>query len=340
MDQRRISRRAFGMAAALGAASLVAPAARAQPRPDKTQVTIGVDDKAAMAYLPLTIAEQLGFFKAEGLEVEVLEVAPGGRATDVTCGSFERALALHARGAPMQAFVLQGRAPAVALGFSAKAWPPLHGAADLRGRRIGVPALGGAGHLVASAALMRAGVHPNDVTFVPVGGAPLAPQALRVGQVDAVCVPEPSMTMLEQRAEVRILNDTRTLKGTQALFGGSMPSACLFAPQEFVQKHPGTCQALTHAMVHALKWLQTAGPRDILGTVPEPYLMGDRALYLAAFERLRESISPDGLIADEGARTALRALAAFDPAVRIGRVIVARTYTNEFTRRAKEKFNA
>jgi len=38
-------------------------------------------------------------------------------------------------------------------------------------------------------------------------------------------------------------------------------------------------------MVHALKWLQTAGPSDLIKTVPENHFQGDRALYLAAFER-------------------------------------------------------
>ena len=92
--------------------------------------------------------------------------------------------------------------------------------------------------------------------------------------------------------------------------------------------------------MHALKWLQTAGPRDIVKTVPEAYLLGDRALYLASFEKLRESISPDGILTIEGARTALRALSAFDAGVAAARIDLARTYTNAYARRAKERFRA
>jgi NitT/TauT family transport system substrate-binding protein len=72
--------------------------------------------------------------------------------------------------------------------------------------------------------------------------------------------------------------------------------------------------------------------------VPEAYLLGDRALYLASFEKLRESISPDGILSPEGARTALRALSAFDPGVAAARFDLARSYTNLFATRAKERF--
>jgi NitT/TauT family transport system substrate-binding protein len=92
--------------------------------------------------------------------------------------------------------------------------------------------------------------------------------------------------------------------------------------------------------VHGLKWLQTAGPSDIIKTVPESYLLGDRALYLASFNKVREAIALDGIIPEEGARTALKALTSFDPSIKPEKIQLARTYTNEFARRAKEKFKA
>jgi NitT/TauT family transport system substrate-binding protein len=100
----------------------------------------------------------------------------------------------------------------------------------------------------------------------------------------------------------KIISDTRTLKGTHDVFGGLMPAACLYAHVDFVQKNPNTCQALANAIVHGLKWLQTAGPSDIIKTVPETYLLGDRALYLASFNKVREAIALDGLLPEEGAQ--------------------------------------
>jgi NitT/TauT family transport system substrate-binding protein len=119
-----------------------------------------------------------------------------------------------------------------------------------------------------------------------------------------------------------------------------MPAGCLYAPTEFITKNPKTVQALTNAIVRGLKWLQTAGPSDIIKTVPESYLLGDRALYLASFAKIREAISLDGVIPEQGTVTALKALASFDPTVKADKIALNKTYTNEFALRAKEKFQA
>ncbi|MEO6017604.1 MAG: ABC transporter substrate-binding protein [Polaromonas sp.] len=344
----RISRRTFAGGSVLAAASLALPALRAQGKLEKTKIAMAVGGKAAFYYLPLTISEQLGFFKAEGLDVEISDFAGGARAlqavvggsADVCSGAFEHTINLQAKNQMFQAFVLQGRAPQIAFGVSTKNMPGYKTIADLKGKKIGVSAPGSSTNMMANLVLSRGGLKASDVSFIGVGTAAGALTALRSGQIDAMSNTDPVMTMLEQKGEVKIISDTRTLKGTIEVFGGPMPAACLYAPMEFIQKNPNTCQALANAIVHGLKWLQTAGPGDIIKTVPESYLLGDRALYLASFNKVRESISLDGLIPDDGARTALKALASFDPSIKADKIDIAKTYTNEFARRAKDRFKA
>lgn len=348
MNTPTIRRRTFTSLAALAAASVAVPSLRAQGKLEKSRVSIAVGGKAAFYYLPLTISEQLGYFKAEGLDVEISDFAGGSRAlqavvggsADVVSGAYEHTINLQSKNQMFQAFVLQGRAPQIAMGVSTRAMPGYRNVADLKGKKIGVSAPGSSTNMVANLVLSRAGLKPGDVSFVGVGTAAGALAALRSGQIDAMSNTDPVMTMLEQKGDVKIISDTRTLKGTLDVFGGPMPAGCLYAPTEFVQKNPNTCQALTNAIVHGLKWLQTAGPSDIIKTVPEGYLLGDRALYLASFNKVREAIALDGLIPDEGARTALKALASFDPAIRPDRIELGKTYTNEFSRRAKDKYKA
>ena len=74
--------------------------------------------------------------------------------------------------------------------------------------------------------------------------------------------------------------------------------------------------------------------------MPESYLLGDRGLYLASFNKVREAISLDGIMADEAPRTALKALASFDASIKADRIDLGNTYTNEFAQRAKERFKA
>ncbi|KRI00477.1 ABC transporter substrate-binding protein [Curvibacter sp. PAE-UM] len=348
MSKNLINRRVFTAGTALAAAALAAPALRAQNRPEKTKVAIAVGGKASFYYLPLTLAEQLGYFKAEGLEVEISDFAGGARAlqavvggsADVVSGAYEHTINLQNKGQMFQAFVLQGRAPQIALGISNKTLPGYKSVADLKGKKIGVTAPGSSTNMMANLVLSRAGIKAGDVSFIGVGTSAGALTALRSGQIDAICNIDPVMTMLEQKGDVRIVFDTRTLKGTREVFGGPMPAACLYAPMEFLQKNPNTAQALTNAIVHGLKWLQTAGPSDIIKTVPESYLLGDRGLYLASFDKVRESIALDGVFPEEGGKTALRALASFDATLKADKIDLAKTWTNQFAARAKARFKA
>jgi len=346
--QSLVSRRVFAGTSAAVVAALGMPALRAQPRLEKSKMALAVGAKAAFYYLPLTISEQLGFFRAEGLDIEIIDFAGRAQAlqavvggsADVGSGAFENTLHLQAKNQMFQAFVLQGRAPQIAFGVSVRTLPDYKIVADLRGKKIGVSDPGSSTHMMANLVLSRGGMKASDVSFVGVGTAAVALTAIRSGQIDAMSNTDPVMTMLEQKGDVKIISDTRTLKGTLELFGGTMPAACLYAPVDFIQKHPNTCQAMTNAIVRGLKWLQTSGPGDIIKTVPESYLLGDRALYLASFNKMRESISPDGIMAEDGPRTALRALASIDPAIRAKAIDLSKTYTNEFARRAKERFQA
>jgi NitT/TauT family transport system substrate-binding protein len=345
MSRKPLSRRHFTF---LAAAVVAAPSLRAQGKPEKSKVSIAVGGKSAFYFLPLTIAEQLGYFRAEGLDVEISDFAGsaralqavGGGSADVVSGAYENTINLQSKNQMFQSFVLQGRAPQIAVGVSRRAMPGYRAVAELRGKKIGVSAPGSSTNMVASIVLARAGLKASDVSFIGVGASTAAVAALRSGQVDAMSNTDPVMTMLEQKGEVRIISDTRTLKGTQEVFGGPMPAACLYAPLEYVQKNPNTCQALANAIVHALKWLQTAGPSDIIKTVPESYLLGDRGLYLASFNKVREAIALDGLLHEDAAKTALKALAAFETGIRPDKIELGKTYTNDFAQKAKEKFKA
>jgi len=343
VQNKTFNRRTFGAVTAGSVAAFALPSLWAQSKLEKSKVSIAVGGKAAFYYLPLTIAEQLGYFKAEGLEVEISDFAGGSRAlqavvggsADVVSGAYEHTINLQSKGQKFQAFVLQGRAPAISMGISPKAMPNYKTLADLKGKKIGISAPGSSTNMVANLILSRAGLKASDVSFIGVGTAAGALTAFRAGQIDAMCNVDPVMTMLEQKNEVRIIADTRTLKGTLDVFGGAMPAGCLYAPVEFIEKNPNTVQALTNAMVRSLKWLQTAGPSDIIKTVPESYLLGDRALYLASFNKVREAISPDGIIPEEGPRTALKALTSFDPSVKPDKIELGKTYTNEFAKKSK-----
>jgi len=332
---------------------LAAPAAVALPRlafaqgkPEKSKLTIAVGGKNLFYYLPLTIAEQLGYFKDEGLQVEIPDFAGGAKAlqalvggsADVVSGAYEHTINMQAKNQPIMSFVLQGRAPQIVLALSTRNMPGYKSIADLKGKKIGVTAPGSSTAMMASYVLAKAGLKASDVSFIGVGASSGAISAVKSGQVDAIANLDPVITMLQRDNLIKVVADTRTLKDTQSVYGGPMPAACLYTPVKFVQDNPGTTQALANAMVRALRWLQKAGPSDIVKTVPDSYLLGDRALYLAAWERVREAISPDGLMPEAGPATALRMLQTFEDSLKGKPIDLGKTYTNNFARKAAAKY--
>ena len=68
--------------------------------------------------------------------------------------------------------------------------------------------------------------------------------------------------------------------------------------------------------------------------------MPEALLAAASFDKVRESISPDGIVPAEGPKTALNAITSFDTTVKADKIDLAKLYTNDFARRAKDRFKA
>ncbi len=313
---------------------------------EKPKLTVAVGGKNLLYYLPLTIAEQLGYFKTEGLDVTIADFAGGSRAlqalvggsADIVSGAFEHTINMQFKGQFLRAFVLQGAAPQIVLGINPKTMPNFKSVADLKGKKIGVSAPGSSTNVMANFVLAKAGLKPTDVSIIGVGTGSGAVAAMRSGQIDAMSNLDPVITLLQRSGDLKIISDTRTLSESEKVFGGPMPAGCMYAAQTFIDANPNTIQALTNAMVRALKWIQQAGPTEIIKVVPESYLLGDRAVYLDAFLAAKGALSPEGLIPEKGAQTALRALASVDDKLAEAKLDLNAVYTNAFVKKAIAKY--
>jgi NitT/TauT family transport system substrate-binding protein len=328
------------------AALLAAPAfVRAQTL-EKPNATIAVGGKNLLYYLPLTIAERRGYFKAEGLELNIVDFAGGSQAlkavvggsADVVSGAFEHTVNMQHKGQFMRAFALQGRAPQIVLGINPNTMPNFKSVADLKGKKVGVSAPGSSTNVMLNFVLAKAGLKPSDVSVIGVGVAQGAVAAMRSGQIDALSNLDPVITMLQRSGDLKVVSDTRVLAEADKVFGGPMPAACLYAPQHFIDKNPATAQAMANAIVRADKWIQAAGPRDIIAAVPESFLLGDRAVYIDAFLAAKGALSPDGLFPEKGAETAWRALASIDAEMAKAKLDLGAVYTNDFVKKANAKY--
>ena len=136
----------------------------------------------------------MGYFRDEGLQVEISDFAGGAKAlqalvggsADVVSGAYEHTINMQSKGQSITAFVLQGRAPQIVLGVSSKTMPDYKSIADLKGRKIGVTAPGSSTNMMANFVLAKGGLKPSDVSFIEVGTSSGALSAMRAGQIDAI----------------------------------------------------------------------------------------------------------------------------------------------------------
>ena len=342
-----ITRRTMIASACAAAMMFAAPMSFAQQaKPEKTNVTIAVGGKSLYYYLPLTIAEQLGYFKDEGLDVKVVDFQGGSRSlqavvggsADVVSGAFEHTISMQAKKQPMMAFVLQGRAPQQALVVSTKTMKDFKQISDLKGKKIGVTAPGSSSQMVASYILSQAGIGPKDVAYIGVGSSSGAVSAIRSGQIDALINLDPVITILTKSGDAKIVSDLRKVSEAEKIFKGTLPAGTLYAPPSFIEKYPNTVQALTNAIVRADQWLAKATPEEVAKVVPESYLMGNREIYLAGFEGNREALSPDGRFPDGCAKVSLDALFKDNPKVDPSKIDLSKVYTNKFVDAALKRY--
>src|SRR3954449_2582988 len=106
----------FRLIATAAAALLLAGSAAFAQAPEKKDVKLGVGGKALLYYLPLTIAERKGFFKEQGLDVEISDFAGGckslqgliGGSLDVVTGAYEHTIRMQAKGQDIRAVLELG----------------------------------------------------------------------------------------------------------------------------------------------------------------------------------------------------------------------------------------
>lgn len=330
--------RAFA-AVALGASLTVSAFAQA---PEKQKVQLGVGGKALLYYLPLTVAEKKGFFKEQGLDVEISDFAGGakslqgliGGSLDVVTGAYEHTIRMQAKGQDIRAVIELGRFPGIVIGV--KKDVKYEGPKDLKGLKIGVTAPGSSTNMLVNFVLAKGGLTPQDASFIGVGSAASAVAAVKKGEIEAISHLEPVISMLERSGDIRVVVDTRTEEGTRALFGGSNPAAVLYAKADFIEKNPNTVQALVNGLYKALRWIAAAKPEEIAAVVPEQYLLGDKELYILAVKNSKPSYSQDGVIDAAGMKSTNDMLVQFDKEMKDAKVDLSKTFVDRFAKKAAE----
>ena len=117
---------------------------------EKRDVSISIGSWI-IQYLPLPVAVAQNYFKDEGLNVTVNNFDAGGSkalqallggSTDMVVGFFDHTIQMQVQGKSIRAVILLNQIPGIVIAARKDLAGEIHSIADLKGRRIGITALG------------------------------------------------------------------------------------------------------------------------------------------------------------------------------------------------------
>ncbi|MCX7173627.1 MAG: ABC transporter substrate-binding protein [Proteobacteria bacterium] len=307
------------------------------------KITIMVGGMEKQIYLPAKLAEQLGYLKETGLEIELLSEPAGVNAeTEMLSGAaqgvvgfYDHTIDLQARGKMVQSVVQFSQAPGEVILVSKAAAGQIKSPADFKGKTLGVTGLGSSTNFLTQYLAAKAGVKNSEFTTLPVGAGSTFIAAMSQGKIDAGMTTEPTISRLVTTGAASILVDMRTVKETEAALGGTYPAACLYMPNAWVAAHKDEVQKIVTAFVKTLKYISTHSAKEIAEKLPADYYASNKQMYIDALESSKQMFTADGVMPANGPATVLKVLNGFDKAVQGKTINLANTFTTEFVKAAK-----
>src|SRR6266571_5588321 len=247
-------------------------------RREEPEIRIAVGGAEQLVYLPTTLAQQLGFYEAEGVRVK-LESFPGGAkslqsllggSADVVSGFYDHTLQMAAEGRRLKAFALMLHYPGMAVVVAPQKSGAIHRIEDLKGAVIGVTAPGSSTHMLINYLLVKHGLTPGDISAVGIGGGAGAAAAVEHGKVDAAVVTDPVLTqVLKRNPDLRILADARQAAGVKEIFGtATYPASVLYSTAEWIERNPNAAGRLARAIRRTLEWMHQPSAGEIAAKMP------------------------------------------------------------------------
>ncbi|MFI2641178.1 ABC transporter substrate-binding protein [Streptomyces sp. NPDC018610] len=307
---------------------------------EHVKIMVGGLDK--VIYMPAMLTQRLGYFSAEGLDVDLLSEPAGVQAETAlvsgqvqgAVGFYDHTLDLQVKGKHIESVVQFSQAPGEVEVVSEKAADEITSPKDFKGRKLGVTGLGSSTDFLTKYLAVKNGVNVSDFTPVAVGAGPTFISALQKGSIDGGMTTDPTVATILEKKAGRILLDMRTPEGSQAALGGPYPSSSLYMSTDWVDGHKDTVQKLANAFVRTLKWMSTHSATEIAAKMPADYSQGDKALYAEAIKSTLPMFTKDGVMPTDGPETVEKVLKAFNPNIKNAKVDLSKTYTTEFVEKA------
>lgn len=247
-----------------------------------------------VAFLPIYVTQDKGFFKDEGLEVLVVMFNAGatnlqamiGGDVQIMAGGVPETVLARAGGADVKNFwAISNLMP-----FQIYGGPAIRSLKDGKGKKFAISRFGSLSEFLTRSALRQAGVDPKDVTMVQIGATPARFTTLASGVVDATILWFP----VTERAKASGMNKLFDLKELYP----SWTNVGFIAREGWLAKEKEQTTRFLRAYQRGVR--HTRENRDDGIKALRKYVGLDAREAAAGYDEYRDSFPLDGRILDPG----------------------------------------
>ena len=302
---------------------------------DKVVMAVGGMEK--QIYLPARLTEQLGFFREQGLEVEMINTRAGVEAENelisgdvqAVVGFYDHTIDIQSKGKSIISIVQLSRAPGEVELVATKLAKEIKSPADFKGRTLGITGVGSSTDFLTQALAAKAGLKAGDYSTIGVGAGSTFIAAMKQSKIDAGMTTEPTIGQMLSTGEAKVLIDLRSMETTQAALGGPYPAASLYVSSSWLEKNKPVAQKLANAMVKTMRWMAAHSAAEIADKMPKEYMVGNRELYVQGLAAGKSQFTVDGRMPANGPETVLKVMSSFSKNVMGKQIDLNKTYTAE-----------
>jgi ABC-type nitrate/sulfonate/bicarbonate transport system substrate-binding protein len=252
----------------------------------------------SLNYLPITMGRDKGMFQAEGIELQMVLVSSTIQVAALTTGDIDfsgaqsQVMAGAARGLPVKVVGFLTVKPS----FWLMAKPEIKSMTDLKGKIIGITAIGSSTDTLARFLVSKHGLTPDrEVAFIGTGTTSNILTAMKAGSVDAGVLSPPFNAMATQMGY-------RTL----AYFGDYVEQSLsgVGTSDRMIRERPDLVKRMLIATIKSLRFIQQR-PADSIQFIGKEWSM-DSASATELYKSMLPAFSKDGGMDEKGIRDALK----------------------------------
>jgi NitT/TauT family transport system substrate-binding protein len=300
------------------------------------RMMVGGIDK--QIYLPYQLAQNLGFYKKYGVNVELSTEQNGGVGAEDAMASgqvdmagawYVHTINFQLKGKAVEDVVQLSGAPGERI-MCAKG-SGITSPAQWKGKSVGVTDLGSGTDQLTLYLAARYHLTTADFSRVGAGAGSTMIAAIEHGKVVCGMTTQPTVVALEKLGIAYSAFDLATTAGVNKWLGGFVPTAGVLALSSYVSTHKDTVQRVVDALVATMHWINTHSAADIANALPPDFVSNSlvtKADYVAALNQDKSQFLPDGMMPASGPTTVLNISKL--AGVVTGPVDLSTTYTNSF----------